>query len=129
LGPVAAKPIRVMVVDDTPHVLRMLTSMLEIDGFDVVSQATGGAEAIERLEEADPDVVVMDYKMPAMDGLTAARELRSRRPDQVVVLYTAYIDAALERQAAEVGVALCLDKIEGLASLEREISRLCSTLT
>ena len=118
-----------MVVDDTPHVLRMLTSMLEIDGFDVVSQATSGAEAIERLEGADPDVVVMDYKMPAMDGLSAARELRSRRPDQVVVLYTAYIDAALERQAAEVGVALCLDKIEGLASLEREISRLCSSLT
>jgi CheY-like chemotaxis protein len=129
LGPVAAKPIRVMVVDDTPHVLRMLTSMLEIDGFEVVSQAASGAEAIERLEEADPDVVVMDYKMPAMDGLTAARELRSRRPDQVVVLYTAYIDAALERQAAEAGVALCLDKIEGLASLEREISRLCSSLT
>ncbi|HEX2023384.1 MAG TPA: response regulator transcription factor [Acidimicrobiales bacterium] len=125
----AAKPIRVMVVDDTPHVLRMLTSMLEIDGFEVVSQAASGAEAIERLEEADPDVVVMDYKMPAMDGLTAARELRSRRPDQVVVLYTAYIDAALERQAAEAGVALCLDKIEGLASLEREISRLCSSLT
>ncbi len=125
----AAKPIRLMVVDDTPHVLRMLTSMLSIDGFDVVSEATSGPEAIERLEDADPDVVVMDYKMPGMDGLTAARELRSRRPDQVVVLYTAYIDAALEREAAEVGVALCLDKIEGLASLEREISRLCSSLT
>ncbi len=123
-----AKPIRVMVVDDTPPVLRMLASMLEIDGFEVVSQATSGEEAIERLDEADPDVVVIDYKMPAMDGLTAARELRSRRPDQVVVLYTAYIDAALEREAAEVGVALCLDKIEGLASLEREISRLCTSL-
>jgi two-component system chemotaxis response regulator CheY len=129
VGPVAAKPIRVMVVDDTPHVLRMLTSMLSIDGFDVVSEATSGAEAVERLEEADPDVVVIDYKMPVMDGLTAARELRSRRPHQVVVLYTAYIDDALEREAAEVGVALCLDKIEGLASLEREISRLCTSLT
>lgn len=123
-----AKPIRVMVVDDTPHVLRMLTSMLSIDGFEVVSQATSGQEAIERLDQADPDVVVIDYKMPSMDGLTAARELRSRRPDQVVVLYTAYIDDALEREAAEVGVALCLDKIEGLASLEREISRLCASL-
>ncbi len=128
MGPVAAKPIRVMVVDDTPHVLKMLGSMLSIDGFDVVSQATSGAEAIERLDEARPDVVVIDYKMPDMDGLTAARELRARRPDQVVVLYTAYIDDALEREAAEVGVALCLDKIEGLASLEREISRLCASL-
>src|SRR3712207_9447971 len=106
-----------MVVDDTPHVLRMLTSMLEIDGFEVVSQASSGAEAIERLDDADPDVVVIDYKMPAMDGLTAARELRSRRPDQVVVLYTAYIDAALEREAAEAGGALRLYKNTGLASV------------
>ena len=121
--------IRVMVVDDTPHVLRMLTSMLSIDGFDVVSEASSGAEAIERVEEADPDVVVIDYKMPAMDGLTAARQLRARRPDQVVVLYTAYVDASLEREAAEAGVAVCLDKVEGLASLEREISRLCTSLT
>lgn len=121
--------IRVMVVDDTPHVLRMLTSMLSIDGFDVVSEASSGAEAIERVEEADPDVVVIDYKMPVMDGLTAARRLRERRPDQVVVLYTAYVDDSLEREAAEAGVALCLDKIEGLASLEREISRLCTSLT
>ena len=128
MRPVAAEPIRVMVVDDTPHVLKMLGSMLSIDGFEVVSQASSGAEAIELVDEARPDVVVMDYKMPVMDGLTAARELRARRPEQVVVLYTAYIDAALEREAAEVGVALCLDKIEGLASLEREISRLCTSL-
>ena len=124
-----ADPIRVMVVDDTPHVLRMLTSMLSIDGFEVVSEASSGAQAIEQVEAADPDVVVIDYKMPAMDGLAAARELRSRRPDQVVVLYTAYVDEHLEREAAEAGVALCLDKIEGLASLEREISRLCTSLT
>ncbi len=117
-----------MVVDDTPHVLKMLGSMLSVDGFDVVSQATSGPEAIALVDEARPDVVVIDYKMPVMDGLTAARELRARRPGQVVVLYTAYIDAALEREAGEVGVALCLDKIEGLASLEREISRLCSSL-
>jgi CheY-like chemotaxis protein len=59
-----------------------------------------------------------------MDGLTLAREIRARRPDQVVILYTAYVDPALERDAAAAGVALCVDKVEGLASLEREISRL-----
>jgi CheY-like chemotaxis protein len=118
-----------MVVDDTPHVLRMLTSMLSIDGFEVVAQASSGPDAIDRVEEAQPDVVVVDYKMPGMDGLATARKLRSLRPGQVVVLYSAYVDAALERDAADAGVALCLDKLEGLASLEREISRLCSTLT
>lgn len=122
------RPIRVMVVDDTDHVLRMLSSMLSLDGFDVVAEAAGGAAAIETIEEADPDVVIMDYRMPFMDGLTAARRIRAARPGQIVVLYTAFIDEEIERQANEVGVSLCVGKVEGLASLEREISRLCAAL-
>ena len=117
-----------MVVDDTDHVRRMLTTMLTVDGFDVVHEAASGSDALDHVDDADPDVVVIDYKMPVMDGLAAARQLRARRPDQVVVLYTAYIDDELQREADEAGVAICLDKIEGLSSLEREISRLCATL-
>ncbi len=121
-------PIRVMIVDDTDHVRRMLKTMLTVDGFDVVHQASSGADALDHVEEADPDVIVVDYKMPVMDGLSAARQLRARRPDQVVILYTAYVDEGLQRQADEAGVAICLDKVEGLNSLEREISRLCASL-
>ena len=123
-----ARPIRVMVVDDTAHVLRMLSAMLSLDGFEVVGEAAGGAAAIDAVEEADPDVVVMDYRMPMMDGLTCARRIRARRPSQIIVLYTAFIDEDLERRANEVGVSLCIGKVEGLASLEREISRLCAAL-
>ena len=122
------RPIRVMVVDDTAHVLRMLSAMLNLDGFDVVGEAASGAAAIDAVDEADPDVVVMDYRMPFMDGLTAARRIRERRPGQIVVLYTAFIDEEIERQAQEAGVSLCVGKVEGLASLEREISRLCAAL-
>jgi CheY-like chemotaxis protein len=121
------QPIRVMVVDDTDHVRQMLSTMLRVDGFDVVYQASSGSEAVEHVDATDPQVVVVDYKMPVMDGLTVARELRARRPGQIVVLYTAYVDKALEQEAAQAGIALCLDKIEGLASLEREISRLGGT--
>jgi CheY-like chemotaxis protein len=128
MGAGAARPIRVMVVDDTAHVLRMLSAMLSLDGFEVVSEAAGGPAAIDAVDEADPDVVVMDYRMPMMDGLTAARRIRARRPSQIIVLYTAFIDEELERRANEVGVSLCIGKVEGLASLEREISRLCAAL-
>ncbi|MDQ6799155.1 MAG: response regulator [Actinomycetota bacterium] len=124
----AKVPIRVMIVDDTDHVRRMLKTMLTVDGFDVVHQASSGADALDHVDATDPDVIVIDYKMPHMDGLTAARQLRSRRPDQVVILYTAYVDDALQREADEAGVAICLDKVEGLNSLEREISRLWATL-
>src|SRR5205085_4467107 len=65
--PVVTRPIRVMVVDDTDHVRRMLTSMLSLDGFEVVGNAADGPQAIENVEQADPDVVVVDYKMPGMD--------------------------------------------------------------
>ena len=123
-----ARPIRVMVVDDTAHVLRMLSAMLNLDGFEVVGEAGSGAAALDAVDAADPDVVVMDYRMPVMDGLSAARHIRQRRPGQIVVLYTAFIDGDLERKAAEVGVSLCVGKVEGLASLEREISRLCASL-
>ena len=118
-----------MVVDDTDHVRRMLTSMLSLDGFEVVGDARDGPEALEGIGAADPDVVVIDYKMPGMDGLRTAREIRSRRPDQVMILYTAYVDDELEREAAEAGIAVCLGKVEGLASLERENSRLCASLS
>jgi CheY-like chemotaxis protein len=120
--------IRVMVVDDTDHVRKMLTSMLELDGFDVVGEAAGGAEAIEVVGRLDPDVVVIDYKMPMMDGLTAASTIREQRPSQAMILYTAFLDDALQQRAEEVGVTVCLGKVEGLASLEREISRLCASL-
>jgi CheY-like chemotaxis protein len=120
-------PIRVMVVDDTDHVRRMLRNMLELDGFLVVAEAESGERAIESIDDADPDVVVVDYKMPEIDGLETARRIRVGRPDQVMILYTAFVDPELERKAREVGVSVVLGKVEGLESLEREITRLCGS--
>jgi two-component system response regulator YesN len=117
-------PVRVMVVEDTDHVRRMLTSMLELDGFEIVAEVASGQLAVDGVAAADPDVIVIDYKMPAMDGLSVARMVREVRPQQVIILYTAYVDGALEEEAAAAGIALCVDKMEGLASLEREITRL-----
>ena len=122
------RPIRVMVVDDTDHVRRMLTSMLSLDGYAVVGDAASGQAALDVIDDADPDIVVVDYKMPGMDGLSTARKIRERRAGQVMILYTAYIDAELERQAAEAGISLCVGKVDGLSSLEREINRLCASL-
>ncbi len=120
--------IKVLVVDDTDHVRRMLGEMLELDGFEVVGQAASGEEAQNIVGAADPDVVVMDYKMPGTDGLTAARGIREQRPDQAIVLYSAYLDEDVEKEAREAGIALCLGKVEGLNQLERQITELCRDL-
>jgi CheY-like chemotaxis protein len=117
-----------MVVDDTDHVRRMLRNMLDLDGFSVVAEAASGAEALERVDDVAIDVAVIDYKMPALDGLETAARIRVGHPDLVMILYTAFVDPEIERRAAEVGVSLVLGKVEGLESLEREITRLCRTL-
>ena len=124
----ADSPIKVMIVDDTAHVRRMLRNMLELDGFVVCGEAGSGPEAVDAVEAADPDVVVVDYKMPDVDGLETAARIRTLRPEQVLILYTAFVDPELQQRASEVGVSVVLGKVEGLESLEREITRLCGTL-
>jgi response regulator NasT len=106
----------------------MLVDMLELDGFSVVAQASSGNEAIRFAAELEPQVIVMDYKMPEMDGLTAARNIRGGNPNQAIILYTAYLDAELEAQAKAAGVAMTVGKVEGLNQLERHISELARDL-
>lgn len=120
--------VTVMVVDDTDHVRNMLVDMLELDGFEVVGQASSGQQSVDLAPIADPDVIVMDYKMPGMDGIASAKAIREARPEQAIILYTAYLDPVLETAAKEAGVALCVGKVEGLNQLERYITEVCRDL-
>jgi response regulator NasT len=116
--------VKVMVVDDTDHVREMLANMLELDGFDVVETAASGPEAVARVEHAAPHVIILDYKMPGMDGLTTTRRIREVAPAVPIILYTAYLDEDLLERARVAGVSLCVGKPEGIHTLERQISAL-----
>lgn len=121
--------VRVYVVDDTAHVRKMLVQMLELSGFDVVGQAASGQEAVDTVEEADPQVIVVDYAMPGgLNGIATSRQIRAVRPEQAIILYTAYLDPDIEQEAREAGVSLCVGKVEGLTTLERDIRRLAGEL-
>ena len=120
--------VRVLVVDDTDHVRTMLVDMLQLDGFEVCGEAGSGNEAIGAAARLDPEVIVMDYKMPGMDGLEASKAIREQRPQQPIILYTAYLDPALEEEARQAGVAICIGKVEGLGRLERHITELARDL-
>jgi len=122
-------PVRVVVVDDTSHVLDMLVTMLTLDGFDVAGSGVSGEEAIELATRLRPDVIVIDYMMPGMNGLVAARKIREAVPSQSIILYTAFLDETVEQEARAAGVALCVGKVEGLETLEQSITELCLQIT
>ncbi|MEV4119705.1 response regulator transcription factor [Micromonospora sp. NPDC049645] len=83
-------PIRVVIVDDDPLVRGMLTLMLDgADGIVVVGEAADGAAAITAVDRHMPDVVLMDIRMPGVNGITATERLRRRhRPPEIIVLTT-----------------------------------------
>jgi DNA-binding NarL/FixJ family response regulator len=118
--------IRVFVVEDTPELRLLLEQMLTLDDFAVVGSAANGAAALAEMSQADPDVVVLDYNMPGLDGLLTARLIKEERPDQAIILYTAYLDADLEQKATKAGIALCVEKADGILTLERDIRRLAA---
>ena len=77
--------------------------MLERAGFDVVAEARDGSEAVELAKVHDPDLAVMDVKMPVLDGIEAARRILNRRSIPIVML-TAFSETVLVGRAIEAGV-------------------------
>ncbi len=88
---------RVLVVDDDPPLLRMLARSLDAEGFEVTVAPDGGA-ALVAAERSAPDVIVLDVAMPAIDGLSVCRRLRSRGLPTPILMLTAR-DAVADRVA------------------------------
>ena len=103
---------RVLIVDDHPLTRGALRSLLEADGFDVVGEASSGAEAVKLATELQPDVVVLDLGMPGMDGLVALPKIREAASMTEVVVLTAAADDASLLAAIRAGAAGYLLKSE-----------------
>jgi len=98
--------IRVMLVDDQAIVREGLSSMLGVEqDISVVCQAASGAEALRLVPIFGPDVVLMDVRMPDMDGLTTLERLKGRHPDLCVIMVTLYDDPDYLYRAVSAGAA------------------------
>lgn len=100
---------RILLVDDEALIRMGLRVMLHDLGYEIAGEAADGQEAVEKAVALAPDLVIMDIKMPGMDGLEAARRITAARPVPVIVL-TAYNQQSLVAEAAEAGVLAYLMK-------------------
>src|SRR5213596_2390729 len=94
---------RILVAEDETIIRLDLRDLLERAGFEVCAEAKNGEEAIELARSEEPDLAVLDVKMPRLDGIEAARRILDERPIPIVML-TAYGHEELVTRAAEAGV-------------------------
>jgi two-component system, response regulator PdtaR len=124
--PTGRAPLRVLVAEDEALIRMDLVEMLEEDGYTVVGQAGDGQRAVELAHELRPDLVIMDVKMPVLDGLSAAEQVVAARIAPVVIL-TAFSQRDLVERAREAGVMAYLvkpfSKADLVPAVELAVSR------
>jgi len=105
------KALKVLVVDDEIHIVQVVAIKLRNNGFDVIT-CENGAQALEIVSNAKPNVIVTDFQMPVMTGLELVENLRNQ-PDTAeipVVMLTARGFAIEDRQKEELNISACLSK-------------------
>ena len=107
--PAAPAQRRVVVAEDEVLIRMDLVEMLAEEGYDVVGQAGDGARAVELAEELRPDLVILDVKMPVLDGIAAAERIAAQRIAPVVIL-TAFSQRDLVERARDAGAMAYLVK-------------------
>jgi CheY-like chemotaxis protein len=106
----------VFVVDDEPEMRMLARVFLERGGFSVVDEAEDGHQALERFDDLNPppipSVVLLDNRMPGLTGLEVAEQMLSRHPGQIIILFSAHLDAVVKEKARSLGITACVSKME-----------------
>lgn len=118
----AGRPIRVLIADDQTVVREGLEMLLSLSpGLAVVGSAADGEEAVRLVGEREPDVVLMDLRMPLLDGVEATRRIAQNYPQTRVVVLTTYADDASIFGALQAGALGYLTKGAGAQEIQRAI--------
>jgi len=112
----------VLIVDDEEDMRVLVRNLIEIanHGLSVTGEAADGDEALRRWRDGKPDVVLLDQRMPGLSGLETAELMLREKPQQTVILFTAYLDPDVKSAAEHIGVKACVAKTD----VQTVISRL-----
>jgi CheY-like chemotaxis protein len=108
----------ILIVDDELDMRMLVRVIIDLAnrGWSIVGEAADGVEAVQAWRDLNgppvPDVIVLDNRMPELSGLEAAAQILAERPEQHIVLYSAFLDDAVRREAANLGVRHCVTKDE-----------------
>jgi DNA-binding response OmpR family regulator len=113
---------KILVIDDDRGIRQLLDTLLRHKGYDVLL-AEDGQRGLELFRRERPDVVVLDLKMPEMDGLTVLRHVRSLNLNQPVIIYTGASTSKTEQQIRALGITEIVKKEFSLDHLEDALKR------
>lgn len=111
---------RVLIVDDHRVVRKAVCRLLASGGFSVCGEAENGRQAIEQAKQLRPDLIVLDFSMPIMDGIQAAKALKQIMPEVPIILFTGHAGRALEVEAFAAGIASVFSKDRDISDLVTE---------
>ncbi|MEX0618139.1 MAG: response regulator transcription factor [Pseudohongiellaceae bacterium] len=95
---------RIVLADDHPMFRQGLKALLEREGFNIVGEASNGHEVIQMVRQLNPLLVILDFGMPLLNGIDAAREIQKRSPDTQILLLTMFEDDAYVLEALRAGI-------------------------
>lgn len=108
VGPAAA---RILIADDSPELRRGLRILLESrPGFSVCGKAINGAEAISKVQELKPDILILDLGLPDMNGLEAARRILQVAPTFPILMFSMHFTTQLVQEAHKIGIRGYIEK-------------------
>jgi|SRR5579859_8031271 len=115
---------RILIVDDSSSLRKTLRAALEANSGWRCFEAVNGKDGVEKAGRLSPELVILDISMPVMNGLQAARELRSLFPTLPLLMFTNFETAHLESEIMNAGVSFVFSKSEPIGNLIRMIHSL-----
>jgi DNA-binding NtrC family response regulator len=114
---------KILLVDDDEWIRDSLTLYFDTEGCQMIAVKTA-EEGMELLKQKDYDIILLDYKLPGIDGLTFSRKIQEIRPDAIKILITAYKNKKVVSEAVNVGIQDLIDKPFTIKTIEDSILRL-----